>query len=122
MLKRYTHHQTAKLVHKIDGPVNKQQKVLAQLLVPYPATVQQQADSFVLKLLDFDNLQVTAPSREEAAELASTALLRRLCTMRMSGKKPPVPDQYLDPVDEASLIMVTPLKLEDEVNEIELTT
>jgi integrase len=116
MLKRYTHHQTSKLVKKIDGPVNRQQQALSQLLVPYPAAVRKEAEAFVVRILDFDNLQVIARSVEEASALASDALLRRLCTMRMQGQKPPLPDQYLEAIPEENLLMVVPVVL-DEVDE-----
>jgi len=122
MLKRYTHHQTSKLVRKIDGPINRQQQALSQLLVPYPASVKKDAETFVVRILDFDNLQVRARSAEEAATLASDALLRRLCTLRMQGKKPPLPDQYLETISDEHLMMVNPVVVGEEELELSLAT
>jgi len=122
MLKRYTHHQTSKLVRKIDGPINRQQQALSQLLVPYPASVKKDAETFVVRILDFDNLQVRAKSAEEAAALASDALLRRLCTLRMQGKKPPLPDQYLETISDEDLMMVNPVVVGEEEAELSLAT
>lgn len=122
MLKRYTHHQTSKLVRKIDGPVNRQQQALSQLLVPYPATLTREAEAFVVRILDFDNLHVRARSAEEAATLASDALLRRLCTLRMQGKKPPLPDQYLEEVSDEYLVMVNPVSIDDDMPELAVAT
>ena len=122
MLKRYTHHQTSKLVRKIDGPINRQQQALSQLLVPYPASVKKDAETFVVRILDFDNLQVRARSAEEAATLASAALLRRLCTLRMQGKKPPLPDQYLETISDEHLMMVNPVVVGEEELELSLAT
>ena len=122
MLKRYTHHQTSKLVRKIDGPINRQQQALSQLLVPYPASVKKDAETFVVRILDFDNLQVRARSAEEAATLASDALRRRLCTLRMQGKKPPLPDQYLETISDEHLMMVNPVVVGEEELELSLAT
>jgi len=110
MLKRYTHLSAQKLVSKLDGKRSKGRTAVLETLVPYPALVHTHGDGCVkVHILDFENLQVTGASRDEALRAAADALMRQLL-IRMKEDRPlPAPDAYLDLVDEDRVVMVDPL-------------
>lgn len=109
MLKRYTHLQAAKLIHKLEGTKNKGKMAIISNLVPYPARVECVGANINLRLLDFDDLIITAPSRDDALKGAQDALLRRIVSLMKTSDRIPQPDQYLEDVDELEVIMVDPL-------------
>lgn len=111
MLKRYTHLRATKLVRKLEGNRNKGKQAVLNNLVPYPAVIEELESSVVYRFPDFDNLSGTGLCRESAIKLAQDALLRKIVTeMRGSGVIP-IPDQYLEMVDEKQVVMIDPLPL-----------
>lgn len=111
MLKRYTHLKAQRLVRKLEGNKHKGKQVVFDHLIPYPATVQEENNQYVVKILDFNNLTAAGACRETAIHAAQNALLRHILTaMRTSGMIPQ-PDQYLDAVNESHVIMIDPLAL-----------
>ena len=110
MLKRYTHLKAQKLVKKLEGSRHKGRQVIFDHLVPYPALLNVAAGQFELKLLDFEDLVVRAPSLEESMQAAQYALLMRIInSMRDDASRLPPPDQYLETVDESLIVMIDPL-------------
>ncbi|KUM04284.1 site-specific integrase [Chromobacterium subtsugae] len=109
MLKRYTHLKAHKLVRKLEGNKNKGKQVVLDHMVPYPAVIMRRKDTVTIRLLDFDDLQETAPDEHLAVRLAQDALLRRLMTSMRDATPIPPADQYLDSVDERHIIMIDPL-------------
>ncbi|WP_047238858.1 site-specific integrase, partial [Chromobacterium subtsugae] len=109
MLKRYTHLKAHKLVRKLEGNKNKGKQVVLDHMVPYPAVIMRRKDTVTIRLLDFDDLQETAPDEPLAIRLAQDALLRRLMTSMRDATPIPPADQYLDSVDERHIIMIDPL-------------
>lgn len=80
MLKRYTHLRAYQLVSKLDARRRQTQKI-APYFVPYPAQVEQDSEEsgdIKVMLCDFENLTVSAPTRELALARASELLLRTL--------------------------------------------
>lgn len=113
MLKRYTHLKSGLLVKKLEGNKNKGKQTVINHLIPYPAYVEDQCDQSIrLRLLDFDDLVVSAPCRSSAIKVAQDALLRRIVSLMRVSKTIPQPDQYLEIIDEKRLIMVDPLATE----------
>lgn len=109
MLKRYTHLKAQRLVRKLEGHKNKGKQVILDHLIPYPATVLEHENKFLVKLLDFDHLVADGPCRDSAIQSAQDALLRHILrSMRESTVIPP-PDQYLDAVEEKHIIMIDPM-------------
>ncbi|MDA4325835.1 integrase, partial [Escherichia coli] len=75
MLKRYTHLRAWQLVSKLDARRRQTQKVAAWF-VPYPAhitTIDEEngQKAHRIEIGDFDNLHVTATTKEEAVHRAS---------------------------------------------------
>jgi integrase len=111
MLKRYTHLRVQRLVHKLEGNKNKGKQTVINHLIPYPAQIKYIGEQISIRLLDFDDLVISAQSKEEAVNSAQDALLRRIITMMKTSEQIPLPDQYLDAVAEEELIMVDPLPI-----------
>jgi integrase len=116
MLKRYTHLRATRLVRKLDGQRSRSKQAVLNLLLPYPAVVDCRAGSGVsVSFPDFSPpLSVSGQTRVHALQLAQSALLRLLCTLMRDGARVPEPDQYLQPVDRHSLVMVDPLAPQTE--------
>jgi len=111
MLKRYTHLRATKLVRKLEGNRNKGKQAVLNNLVPYPAVIEEQ-DAFVLyRFPDFENLSGAGSCRESAIKLAQDALLRKIVTAMRGNGLVPVPDQYLEMVDEKHIVMIDPLPM-----------
>jgi len=110
MLKRYTHLKAAKLVRKLEGNKHKGKQVIFDNLVPYPALLTPENGVFSVRLLDFEGVEVQSTDFNEVMKLAQDALLRTLLRlMKETSGKLPSPDQFLESVDEAMIIMVDPL-------------
>ncbi len=109
MLKRYTHLKAQRLVRKLEGQKHKGRQAVLDHLIPYPAMLIQQPDAVTVRLLDFDDLVGEANTEDGAVRSAQDALLRRIVSLMRQDEPIPRPDQYLDPVDEATVIMVDPL-------------
>jgi integrase/predicted RNase H-like HicB family nuclease len=111
MLKRYTHLKAQRLVKKLEGNKHKGKQVILDHLVPYPATVQETDNRYLVRILDFDNLVANGTCRDSAIHAAQDVLLRHILnSMRESGTIPQ-PDQYLDTVDESHVVMIDPMGL-----------
>ncbi|HHQ2687686.1 site-specific integrase [Pseudomonas aeruginosa] len=109
MLKRYTHLKAQRLVKKLEGGRNRGRQVVINHLIPYPATVVHSSNVVTIRILDFDGLSASAPTRESALMLAQDQLLRRLMTSLRDAETIPQPDQYLEMVSEKDLVMIDPL-------------
>jgi integrase len=109
MLKRYTHLRAARLVKKLEGNRSRGHQLIANHLVPYPATVVTGATSVEVRVLDFDNVVGRGACFETAQQHAQDALLRQLM-LSIRNKIPiPAPDQYLENVDDLDVILLDPL-------------
>lgn len=112
MLKRYTHLKAQRLVHKLEGTKNKGRQAVINHLIPYPAHIEYTGGDIRIRLLDFEDLVITASCKDSAVKVAQDALLRRIVSM-MKGSYPiPQPDQYLELIDEKAVIMVDPMATE----------
>lgn len=109
MLKRYTHLRAVKLVKKLEGHKHRGHLAVLGHLVPYPAIAEQTPEGTLVRVLDFEGLQVTASTPEQAIRSAQDVLLRHLMISLRDKLPVPPPDQYLDLVDEDSIIMLDPL-------------
>lgn len=109
MLKRYTHLRAYQLVSKLDARRRQTQKI-APYFVPYPALLEKsdtEGTSVRVRLNDFDDLVVTASSREHALIQASELLLRTLAIAAQKGERVPSPGEL--PINDPDHIMVCPL-------------
>ncbi|MEK8626344.1 site-specific integrase [Escherichia coli] len=111
MLKRYTHLRAWQLVSKLDARRRQTQKVAAWF-VPYPAhitTINEEngQKAHRIEIGDFDNLHVTATTKEEAVHRASEVLLRTLAIAAQKGERVPSPGAL--PVNDPDYIMICPL-------------
>lgn len=109
MLKRYTHLRAYQLVSKLDARRRQTQKI-APYFVPYPAQVEQDSEEsgdIKVMLCDFENLTVSAPTRELALARASELLLRTLALAAQRGERVPAPGEL--PVRTNNHIMICPL-------------
>ncbi|MDR2837558.1 MAG: site-specific integrase [Azonexus sp.] len=109
MLKRYTHLKAQHLVKKLEGHRSKGMQAVIDNLVPYPATVEDEAEAIRVRLLDFDGLVGVGACRASAISAAQNVLLRRILNLMRSSQPIPAPDQYLEMVDEERVVMVDPL-------------
>ncbi len=109
MLKRYTHLKAQRLVRKLEGNKNKGKQIILDHLVPYPASVTEHQSKFEVKLLDFDDLIVVGACRATAIQSAQDTLLRYILQSMRESRVIPPPDQYLDQVHEASVVMIDPM-------------
>lgn len=109
MLKRYTHLRAYQLVSKLDARRRQTQKI-APYFVPYPALIEQgdaDTDAVRVSLRDFEDLSVSAPSRDAALERASELLLRTLALAAQRGERVPAPGEL--PLRTRDHIMICPL-------------
>lgn len=113
MLKRYTHLKAQRLVRKLEGHKTKGRQLLFDHLIPYPAQVCPHAEGVKIRLLDFEVAPVLAPDLESAICLAQDRLMRTLLTSLKFARDIPPPDQYLDWVEEDTVIMIDPLPADD---------
>lgn len=109
MLKRYTHLKAGKLVRKLEGNRHKGKQAILDHLIPYPAMVSMHENKYLVRLLDFDHLVANGPSMDLAIQSAQDTLLRYILRSMRESEALPQPDQYLDAVDERSIIMIDPM-------------
>lgn len=110
MLKRYTHLKAQRLVRKLEGHRSKGRQVVIDHLVPYPAHVTANGDtSYRIRLLDFTELDTSGQTMEIALTQARDLLLRQILHSLREGTPIPSPDQYLENIDEADVVMIDPL-------------
>ena len=109
MLKRYTHLKAERLVTKLEGHKSKRAQAVINQLMPYPALVERLEDRFCVRLLDFEGVLGIGLSHESAVCVAQDALLRKILTMMRKSEVIPLPDQYLENVNEAHIVMIDPL-------------
>ena len=112
MLKRYTHLRATRLVKKLEGNKNKGRQVVLNNLVPYPAVVEAIESTYKVRLLDFQDIVSYGITKEAAIRTAQDLLLRKIISSMKGEAHVPAPDQYLESVDENSLVMIDPLPLE----------
>lgn len=112
MLKRYTHLKAQRLVHKLEGNKHKGKQAILDNLIPYPAYVEQEATQIRIKLLDFDDVEGVGICQASAIRVAQNMLLRKILVSMKNSTVVPMPDQYLDVVDETKLVMIDPLAAE----------
>lgn len=113
MLKRYTHLKSGLLVKKLEGNRHRGRQTVITHLIPYPACIEKDGESNIkLRILDFEDLEVSAPCRDSAIRIAQDALLRRIVSLMKASEAIPQPDQYLELIDEKRLVMVDPLASE----------
>lgn len=109
MLKRYTHLRANKLVRKLEGNTHRGQQVVFNQLVPYPAQLITVENGVEVRLLDFNDVAGHGPGLVEAVQSAQDALLRHLMIALRDRRRVPQPNQYLQHVEESSVIMLDPL-------------
>lgn len=112
MLKRYTHLRAQKLVKKLEGNKHKGKQTVIDHLIPYPAAVENTADSVRIRLLDFEDISATGPCKESAIRAAQDVLLRCILNMMRDSVSIPAPDQYLEFVEDHRLLMIDPMATE----------
>lgn len=109
MLKRYTHLKAQRLVRKLEGHKNKGKQAVIDHLIPYPAAIESNAGEIRVRLLDFEDVHGLGACQTSAMRVAQDALLRRILNMMRESRPIPAPDQYLESIDEARVVMVDPL-------------
>lgn len=78
-------------------------------LIPYPAVVESVADQIRVRVLDFEDVVGTGATTDAAVSDAQNALLRRLMCALREKSAIPLPDQYLELIDEDKVFMLDPL-------------
>ncbi len=112
MLKRYTHLKAQRLVRKLEGNKHKGKQTILDHLIPYPASIEESPEEIRIKLLDFTDVEGFGACKESAIKMAQDVLLRRILICMKDSVVIPMPDQYLDLVDEKRLVMIDPLAAE----------
>lgn len=112
MLKRYTHLRAQRLVRKLEGNKHKGKQAILDHLIPYPACIEEEAEQIRVRLLDFDNLEVFGHCKAAAVRAAQDLLMRRIITCMRESTPIPAPDQYLEHIDEKSIVMIDPMVME----------
>lgn len=111
MLKRYTHLRASRLAKKLEVGQNRSRRAILQWFVPYPMHVRRTRGQFVGRLLDF-NITIIRSSLEKLLEAAPKELsFNILRYMNDPSKDVPLPDQYLEPVNENEIFMLEPLPM-----------
>lgn len=113
MLKRYTHLKAQRLVSKLEGNKHRGRRHILDHLIPYPALVNQEADLVQVRILDFDHLVANGRCQDTAIRGAQDQLLRRILRHIKDSLPIPPPDQYLDHIDEAAIVMIDPLAAQE---------
>ncbi|MFA6015910.1 MAG: site-specific integrase [Gallionellaceae bacterium] len=112
MLKRYTHLKAQRLVRKLEGNKHRGKQTILDHLIPYPASIEEGPEQITVKLLDFTGVEGFGICRESAIKMAQDVLLRRILMSMKDSENIPMPDQYLDLVDDSCLVMIDPLAAE----------
>ncbi len=79
-------------------------------MIPYPAAVSRQDGGYLVKVLDFEDVQAFGGCTLTALKAAQGALLHRLMVSMRDHVEIPPPDQYLDVVDPLNVVMLDPLQ------------
>lgn len=120
MLKRYTHLKAQKLVRKLEGHKGKGRQYLFDHFIPYPAELIAVNGEVSIRLLDFEEQKPIRASNElDAVRLAQDLLMRIIMASLQHSRPIPPPDQYLDMVDERSIIMIDPAAPNAEILPVE---
>ncbi|RJL51873.1 site-specific integrase, partial [Pectobacterium carotovorum] len=106
MLKRYTHLRATHLVSKLDARKKQAQK-LTSIFIPYPADIYTYDGTITLKFSDFDGLEVTAATHDEALRNASVELLRFQAIAAKNGERLPPPGPVS--VNSVNRLLISPL-------------
>ena len=115
MLKRYTHLSAQKLARKLEAGKTRARRRMTDMLVPYPALIEKQEGRWHIRLLDMEDIQVSAPGFADAIRAAQHALLKCIIlSVRMNRFIPP-PDQYLENIDDGRIVMIDPLGMEEGI-------
>ncbi len=109
MLKRYTHLSAQKLAKKLESKRNKNIQHVIDMMTPYPAIVEKESGIYHIRLLDFDDIKVQSSSLDFAIQSAQDSLLRRIVLAFKANESLPLPDQYLESVDDTKVLMIDPL-------------
>ena len=116
MLKRYTPPKAQRLLCKLEGNKHKGKQAVLDHLIPYPACIEAHFEEGVeqirVRLLDFDDVASVGLCRTSAIKGAQDILLRKILTCMKESTRIPMPDQYLDMVDEGTVVMIDPLAAE----------
>lgn len=112
MLKRYTHLKATRLVRKLEGNKHKGKQAVLDYLIPYPAYIQEEAEQIQVRLLDFDDVVGAGACQASAIRVAQNMLLRKILMSMKDSTPIPMPDQYLDFIDERKVVMIDPLASE----------
>lgn len=113
MLKRYTHLSAQKLARKLEAGKKRGKRRIMDMLVPYPAIMENQEDSWHIRLLDMDDIQVSASCFVTAIRTAQDVLLRRILYSVRTNCYIPPPDRYMENISDARIIMIDPLGMDD---------
>lgn len=111
MLKRYTHLKSEALVAKLDGKktLSKGKRVIAQTVVPYPASVRQTDNGIRLQFLDFAHIQLDGHDIDDVTTRARDTLLRELINRVRNAEKAPIPTPPLEYADSTHVLLIDPL-------------
>ncbi len=109
MLKRYTHLKAQRLVRKLEGNKHKGKQAVLDHLIPYPACIDEEHEQILVRLLDFEDVVGRGPCQATAIRVAQDVLLRKILMCMKDSITIPMPDQYLDFVDERRVVMIDPL-------------
>lgn len=116
MLKRYTHLQAYKLVHKLDpkrrGAKQNTPSSIRDFIVSYPAVVERRAKKYTVDFYDFVDLRVSGRNCEDVLGQAKNILLNRIVTLLHNGETPPKPTNDVASIDldkKSSVSLIHPL-------------
>lgn len=116
MLKRYTHLQAYKLVHKLDpkkrGSKQNTPSSIRDFIVPYPAIVEKRAKKCTVDFYDFVDLRVSGRNCDIVMDQAKNILLNRIVTLLHNGETPPKPTDDMNSIEtdkKSSVSLIHPL-------------
>ena len=113
MLKRYTHLSAQKLAKKLEAGKKRGKRRVMDMLVPYPAVLENRENSWHIRLLDIDDIQVSASCFAAAVRAAQDVLLRRILLSARTNRYLPPPDQYPENISDARIVMIDPLGMDE---------
>lgn len=113
MLKRYTHLSAQKLAKKLEAGKKRGKRRVMDMLVPYPAVLENRENSWHIRLLDIDDIQVSASCFAAAVRAAQDVLLRRILLSAQTNRYLPPPDQYPENISDARIVMIDPLGMDE---------
>lgn len=109
MLKRYTHLKATKLVRKLEGNKHKGKQAILEYLIPYPASIKVSNERTCIRLLDFEDIEVTSECQYSAVKQVQNLLLAKILMSMKDSVTIPAPNQYLEQVDDKGIVMIDPL-------------